>query len=129
MGALAGVLVLARAQAELRMTETVTAGLYELVADVGTLGTVRLLVESFYTGPAQVKYPSMAVSEQSAQGQQFVAQDIVVKVPVSAVLIPEGAEFVVLTSSVDAHLVGRVFRVKGSPQSGQVSSHRYPVEE
>jgi hypothetical protein len=36
---------------------------------------------------------------------------------------------VVLASSVDPSLVGRKFRVAGNAQAGQVTSHRYPVEE
>jgi hypothetical protein len=122
------VLAQGRARVEASMRETILAASYsETVGD--NLATVRNLVTTHYEGVATVEYPTLAVSEREVAGQQVSAADIVVKVPVAAPPIPDGDMIRVLTSASDGALVGREFRVKGAPQSGQVTSHRYPVEE
>lgn len=82
-----------------------------------------------YAGRAQVQYPDISVDERVASGQQFTAVDLIVKVPVGEDIIPEGTIILVTASTIDESLVGRKFRVKGAPQSGYVTAHRYPVVE
>jgi hypothetical protein len=126
---LLGSLAMGRAQAESRMTETITAGPFVETIDPSTLATVRTITTTSYTGPARVKYPTLTVSERDSGGQQYAAVDIVVSVPMSGARIPVGALVTVTASTVDGSLVAREFRVKASAQSGQVTAHRYPVEE
>ena len=128
MNMLLGALSMGRAQAEARMTETVKAGPLVRVEDPTTLEMVDT-VRADQVGPALVKYPTLTVSEREVPGAQFGVADIVVKRPVTAPVLPVGQWFEVTASASDPSLVGRRFRVKAAPQSGQVTSHRYPVSE
>lgn len=110
------------------MSETVLAGTYAEVAGSG-LQPVEELTVTHYEGAATISYPSLAVDEMNPASQSAATADIVIKVPVSAPIIPKMSIVTVTDSKADPQLVGRRFRVKGSPQSGQVTSHRYPVEE
>jgi hypothetical protein len=86
-------------------------------------------VQANQTGPALVKYPTLAVSERQIPGVIAAVVDIIVKRPISVAIVPVGHWFEVTASSSDPSLVGRRFKVKGTPQSGQTTSHRYPVSE
>lgn len=113
-----------------RMTETVEVGTFTEAVDPDTLATTRTLGATVYADKGQVKYPSATVSESTAAGQQVGAVDIILKIPVGAgPNIRAGHLVRVTASTVDASLVTREFRVKAWPQSGQVSAHRYPLEE
>ena len=122
-----------RAQANARMTETVIAELVHTESDTETGEPVRVVDAVLYGGvngaPAQVKYPTLTVAEPVAGGAQNAVADIIVKIPAGSPRIPVGAEFRVISSTSDELLVGLILRVKGSPQSGQTTSHRYPVVE
>lgn len=118
-----------RARANEGMTETIRAGLWQDGTDPETGSATRVLLTERYHGPAQVKYDSMTVSVSDEPAQRVPSQSLMVKVPTSAALLPEGDEIVVEASTVDASLVLRRYRVGGAPQSGQVTSHRYPVKE
>jgi hypothetical protein len=111
-----------------RMTETVVAGRFRRRTNASGAAE-RTLETERYTGVAQVAYPSMVVTGSEAASQEVAAQSLVVKLPVGAALLHEGDEIEVQASTADSALIGRVYRVKGSPQSGQVTSHRYPVEQ
>jgi hypothetical protein len=117
-----------RKQALTLMTETITAGPFTETVNA-SLQTVRTITATSYAGVARVKYPTLTVSERNPVGQQVAATDIMVGVPITAPRIPTGALIVVNASTVDGLLVSREFRVKAAPQGGQVTSHRYPVEE
>jgi hypothetical protein len=83
-----------------------------------------------HTVPGRIKFPTLTVSERSAVGQVFATQQVNVHVAVGSTPDVRVDHFVVvLASSVDPSLVGRKFRVAGNAQAGQVTSHRYPVEE
>ena len=110
-------------------TETITAGVFAKTVDPDTLETIRTMVTEIYTGAALVKYPTLTVSEREAGGRQYAAGDIVVKLPIGAFLLPLDTVIIVDDSSADPSMIGREYRVKARPQSGQVTSHRYPVEE
>lgn len=82
-----------------------------------------------YEGPARLKWVSTTVSDGDAAGQVIATQDVVLKVPVTAPRLAVSAVVTVLSSSIDPGLAGRKFRVRGRPASGQVTAHRYTVEE
>lgn len=130
MSLLAGALALGRRQAESRFTEafeffSVESG----VIPDGQIDPVD--VETvLYTVPGRIRFPSLNVSDRESAGQLVGVQDITASVAVGATPgVREGHFCRVVSSSVDATLAGRVLRVSGSPQSGQVSAHRYPLTE
>lgn len=119
----------ARARTEaVRFTETVTIGLFRDGTDPETGDAARVLVTESYAGKAQIKYPSLDVSDTSGQAKPIAEQSPIVKVP-SGTVLPKNAEVLVTASTVDASLVGRRYRVEGRSQAGQTSSARYPLEE
>lgn len=110
------------------MTETVTVGLFEVGTDPVTLDPTRVLVESYYEGKARIKFPSLNVSTSSDTSQTVNTQQPYLSIPSGSPVIPEGAEVLVTASTVDPLIVGLAFTVEGVPQSGQTTSHRYPLE-
>ena len=135
MSILGGALAMGQAQANARMTESVTVGIMVKSETIDeSTGQYPQVFESHYAGPngdhrARVKFPTLTVSERTPGGQTIAVQDVMLSLPVgfsSAVRIDD---IVTVTSStVDPDLVGRTFRIKGDAQSGQVSAHRFPVE-
>ena len=125
---LAFALAAGAARSESRMTETVKVGPLVTVEDPITLEQVET-VRADQAGVALVKYPTLTVSERDIPGSQVAVGDIVVKRPASAPIAPVGHWFEVTASSIDPSLIGRRYRIKAAPQSGQVTSHRYPVSE
>lgn len=126
---IAQALPVVRAEAESRMTETVTIGRFELVRAPGSLDTILTLVETYYSGIARVKYPYATSLSKVPAGQQLVETSIIVSVPYGTRPIPTGAIVRVDASAADAALVGRVLTVDGQAQTGQTTAHRYPVVE
>lgn len=124
-----GVLGMGRRMAEARMTETVTVGRFERIRPPGGFDPVLTLVETFYEGPARVKFPSASADEKAPAGQQLAETRIVVSLPAAAARAPTGTLVRVDASTVDTALTGRMFRVEGSAQAGQTTAHRYPVTE
>ena len=129
MTLLVGALSMGRRMAESRMTESVTVGRFEWVRPDGALDQVLTLVETFYAGPARVKYPSASASTKNPVGQQLVETSIVLSLPAAADVVPTGALCRVDSSGSDVALLGRKFRVDGPAQAGQTTAHRYPVVE
>jgi hypothetical protein len=123
------VLARGRARTEARMTETIRAGVFQDGTDPATGDATRVLVEQHYTGKADIKAESLTVSASSGAGQVVASQDRVIKIPIDAPILHEGDEVEVTASLSDASLVGRTYRITGSPQGGQTTSHRYPAEE
>lgn len=118
-----------RALADARMSEAVVVGLYTDGTDEETGDPIRVLVESHYDGPARVKYESLTVSNSNAASQPVAAQKPVLSIPTGSALLPEGDTVRVVESVADALLVDRFYKIDGAPQSGQTTSHRYPLEE
>lgn len=118
-----------RRMAESRMSETVTVGRWENVRPQGSLDTVLTLVETYYAGPARVKYPSASATVKSPAGQQLVETNIVLFLPSWMSAVEVGALVRVDSSVADGTLKGRFFRVDGPAQAGQTTAHRYPVVE
>ena len=127
---LAAALPFLRSQAESTFTEKVRAGRVTDATDPVTGDPVQAVTEPFiYEGPARVKYPDTMVSDSASAGQVVASQKVIVKLPVGSVVVPEGAAFMVTASDVDESLVGRTYKVDGSPSAGMVTAHRYPVTE
>lgn len=118
-----------RAEAESRMSETVTVGRWENQRLPGSLDPVLTLVETYYEGIARVKFPYATSLSKVAAGQQLVETSIVVSLPSGSRVVPTGALVRVDSSSSDVSLVGRMLRVDGQAQAGQTTAHRYPVVE
>lgn len=123
------VLARGRAKTDARMTETIRAGLFKIATDPETGKAVRTLATIRYEGPAQVKYPSLVVTEGEGASQTVAAQNVVVKIPTGSTILREGDEIDVLASTADQSLVARTYRVDGTPQAGHTTSLRYPVTE
>lgn len=116
-----------RGMAEARMTETVTIGRFD-DGHAADGSPTRVPVETYYTGKARVKLSSLAVSGSNATSQDVSAQKPYVSIPTGSPAIPKGAEVQVSASKVDPLLVGLMLEVEGRPQSGQTTSHRYPLK-
>lgn len=124
------ILTRGQAAAKARMTETVAVGPFTEHVDRDSLATTRTFDGTVYADIGQIKYPSLTVSEGVAVSQQVTSADVVLKVPAGAApLVREGHLVRVTASSIDGTLVGREYRVKAFPQSGQVTAHRFPIEE
>lgn len=118
-----------REEAESRMSETVTIGLFKLERAPGSLDTAWVLKQSYYSGRARIKYPYATSLSKAPAGQQIEETSIVVSIPHGSANIPSGAMVRVDVSTVDSRLVGRMLRVEGRAQAGQTTAHRYPVVE
>lgn len=129
MSLLSGALKMGRAQAVARFTETFT--FYSVVESVDPVTLAPSSVETnLYTAVAgRLKFSTLAVSESTAAGSSVSAQSVEIHVAVGATPNVRADHFCRMTASTsDASLVGRVFRIKGSAQAGQVTAARYPVE-
>jgi hypothetical protein len=125
-----GTLAWGRSQAANRFTESLRFYSSDgVTVDPDTLDDVEATTV-LHTVPGRIKFPTLTVSERSAVGQVFATQQVNVHVAVGSTPNVRVDHFVVvLASTVDPSLVGRKFRVSGNAQAGQVTSHRYPVEE
>jgi hypothetical protein len=119
-----------RALASSRFTETLRFYILNgTTTDPDTLEDVEDITV-LHTVAGRVKYPTLTVSERSAVGQVFATQSVNVHVAVGSAPDVRANHFVTVTASTaDPALVGRVFRVTGNAQSGQVTAHRFPVEQ
>lgn len=124
-----GALGMGRRQAEARFTETFKA--YTVARVLGDNGEYTETEEAVYASVSgRAKYPTLTVSEREQGAQVPASQDVEVHVAVGATPnVVVNVLWRVTASTADPALVGRVFRTKGSPQSGQVTAHRYPVEQ
>lgn len=112
------------------MTETVT--FYRVTGeetDPETLEVVEVR-ESIATTVARVTYRTLNVSDRESGTQLLASQSPELHVPVGAAAGVRGDDRAVVDASTsDDSLVGLTFRVAGSPQAGQTTAHRFPVEE
>lgn len=130
MSLLGAVRGFARTRTQERFTETLTAYTTTRVLDEET-GEYTATEVTVHAGVAgEVKYPSLTVRERDQGAQVPAVQDIMIRVAVAATPdVVVGTMWRVTASTSDDSLVGRVFRTKGNPQAGNVTAHRYPVEE
>jgi len=119
-----------RAAAVRRMTETVTVGSFTDGSDPVTGDPIRVPdVTRYENKPGRIKYESLNAQEQDGAGSPVAMQTPHLSVPTGSPSFHEGDEVLVVASTSDALLVGRVYRVTGSAQAGQTTAHRYPLEE
>ena len=130
MSVLSGALSMGRKQAEARFTETFKAFTVENVLDEETGLETPTEVAVYASVPGRWKSPTMTVSERAQGAQVPAVQDTQIHVAVGATpLVGVNTMWRVIASDSDSSLVGREARTKGLPQAGQVTAHRYPVEE
>lgn len=124
-------LTMGRGMAESRNTETLTFYVSNGISpNPDTLVDVESRTNLHVGIPGRVKFPTATVSESSAVGQSVASQSVIVSVAVGATPLVRTDHFCIVTgSAVDPGLIGRKFRIQGMPASGQVTAHRYPVEE
>lgn len=115
-----------RAEAESRMTETVTGGLYEDGHDQGD--ATSALVTERYSGKARIRYASRAVLN-AGQTAPLAVLEPVLSIPVGSPELFDGDEVVVTASTDDVALVGRRYKVQGRGNAGQTTAHRYLLQE
>lgn len=119
---------LGRRKAQSRMSETVTAGLTKSVTDPATGKPTVVYTRVDYSGIARVKFASSVVSNSVSGGQLVAAQNVELHCP-AGTKIPINDIVTVTASTVDAGLIGRVFKVTGRPDAGQATAARFPVVE
>lgn len=118
-----------RAQAESRMTETISVGLLVDGTDPETGDPTQTVEAPVYGGPGRIRWASSTVSDMEGAGEQVAVQRPVLSVPVGSPRLFDGMGVSVTGSTADGLLVGRVFTVQGGPVSGQVTATRYLLEE
>lgn len=119
-----------RGEAESRFTETFTAFRSTKVLNPSTGLYEDTEVVLYAAVPGRVRFPTLTVSEQEQGAQVPAIQDVQVHVAVGATPdVGVGHSWRVDASTADSSLVGREFSVKGLPQAGQTTAHRYPVEQ
>ena len=124
-----GALTMGRRQAEARFTETFKVYTVESVLDTATGLYADTEVTVYASVLGRVKFPTLTVMEREQGSQVPAVQDVHIHVGVGATPnVVVNVLWRVTASTVDPSLVGRVFRTKGSPQAGQVTAWRFPVE-
>lgn len=124
------VLGFGRALMQARFTETarITAPTASAVDPV-TLATTAPPGATLYDGPAEVTYRSDgSTGTEVVASRPATVQTPRLRLPVGA-LLPENARVEVTASTSDPSLVGRVYTVRGAPDSGLVTAHRYQLVE
>src|SRR5690606_31409184 len=111
-----------RAEAESRMTETVTGGLYTDGVD-GDGNPTRALVTERYSGKARVRFASRAVLN-TGQTAPTAVMEPVLSVPHGSAELFDGDEVEVTASTDDSALVGRRFKIQGRANAGQTTAMR-----
>lgn len=118
-----------RREAESRMTETVTVGIYTDATDPDTGNPMRTLTTTRYTGSGRIRYGSRGVVNINAPGQPATVQEPYLSVPVGSPRLIVGDDVEVSASVHDPLLSGRRYRIQGNASAGQVTAARYPLEE
>lgn len=126
---LLGVLGMGRKMANARMTETVRIGTLTY-GDVpeGEIDPEQVF-EVEYEGPARVSWNTYTVQQTTPGDQPVALSTPILSIPSGTFDVTVDMRAVVDASTADLSLVGRTFRIKGLPQSGQTTALRYPLEE
>lgn len=119
----------ARYQLERRMTETVQAGPYKSGTDATTGDAMNTITSTAYAGKGRIKYETTMVSDSDTSSQTVASQRLILSIPTGSPRLNDGDGVTVSASLADELLVGRFYTVEGSPESGQTTSHRYPLKE
>lgn len=121
-------LISGRARANSRMTDTVEVGKFTDGVDDATGDPIRVLQLERYSGMGRLRWGSREVTNADAPSMPVTVQEPYLSIPFGSPLLRDNDE-VLVTASEDPILVGRRFRVQGYPIAGQVTAHRYPLEE
>lgn len=122
-------LPLLRAEANSRMSESVTVGQFEDGTDEATGDPIRVPVLVRYAGMGRVRWNSREVSNANGPGGPVTVQEPYLSVPFGSPRFFDRDEVLVTDSTSDPILVGRTFNIQGDAVAGQVSAHRYPLTE
>ena len=125
---IAGALPGLRAQAESRMSETVTVGVYADGTNPATGDPTRTLVTTRYTGVARIRYAERSVLN-AGQAAVAAVMEPILSIPFGSAECFDGDEVDVTASTDDQLLVGRRFKVQGRARVGQTTAHRYLLQE
>lgn len=117
-----------RAQAESRMTETVTVGLFEDGTDANGDAT-RVLVEERYSGPARIRWTGRGVTNAVGPAMPVTVQEPVLSIPFGSPRLFDRDEVLVTASTAGPILIGRTLAIQGDAIAGQTTAHRYPLME
>ncbi|GAA5198532.1 DUF6093 family protein [Microbacterium jejuense] len=128
MSLLEGTLNLGRAMSAQRLTETVVVGVFDMGTDPATGDPIEVLTSQSYSGPGQIVYGTLTVSDHDAPAQPAGVQSPYLKLP-SGTVVARGQEVRVTASRADSALVGLKFTIDGRGQSGQTTTVRYPLIE
>lgn len=123
-----GALVMGRAYAEARFTETVQFYTVSKTFNETTLAEVEVETNVGAAVSGRIKSGQAQGRDVEAANQFPVLQRLEVHVATGSVDAPVGAHVRVTASTADAMLVGTVYRVSERPQAGQTTAWRYPVE-
>lgn len=118
-----------RERSERRMTETVQAGQYKSGTDPDTGDATYELTSERYSGKGRIKYETTTVSDSDTASQTVASQRLILSIPTESPRLHDGDGVTVSASLADELLIGRFYTVEGSPESGQTTSHRYPLRE
>jgi hypothetical protein len=125
---LLGVLGMGRNMANARMTETVRVGILTEGVDEDTLDPITTFTPE-YEGPARVSWKTYTVQQATPGDQPAALSTPILSLPSGTLGVTVDMRVVVDASTADAAMVGRTFRIKGLPQSGQTTALRFPLEE
>jgi hypothetical protein len=117
-----------RNMANARMTETVRVGVLTEGVDEDTLDPITSFT-SEYEGPARVSWKTYTVQQTTPGDQPTALSTPILSLPSGTLGVTVDMRVVVDASTADAAMVGRTFRIKGLPQSGQTTALRFPLEE
>jgi hypothetical protein len=118
-----------RAEAESRMTENVTVGIFEDGTDETTGDPTRVLVLARYTGKGRIRWGSREVMNANGPGGPVTVQEPYLSIPFGSPRLFDRDEVLVTASTSDPILVGRTFNIQGDVVAGQTTAHKYPLLE
>ena len=118
-----------RAEAESRMTETVTVGLFRDGTDETTGDPIRVLVTERYSGIARIRWSGHNVTNADGPAMPVTVQEPVLSIPHGSPRLFDRDEVHITASTADAMLVDRRLSIQGDAISGQTTAHRYPLRE
>ena len=118
-----------RAEAESRMTETVTVGLFRDKTDETTGDPIRVLIVERYSGPARIRWTGRGVTNAPGPSMPVTVQEPVLSIPHGSPRLFDRDEVLIVSSTTDPILPGRRLAIQGDAIAGQTTAARYPLTE
>lgn len=118
-----------RAEANSRMSESVTVVAFEDGTDETTGDPIRVPVLVRYTGIGRIRWNSREVTNANGPGGPVTVQEPYLSIPFGSPRLFDADEVLVTASTSDPILVGRTFNIQGDAVAGQSTAHRYPLTE